>query len=57
MSIETAKSDAVKVLCAIKDYEYTELFIDEDGSGFIDLEGVTFYFDKSKAITKTEINL
>ena len=57
--IEQKAYDVSKVLDALKGYECVEIFIDEDdcGSGWIEIDGATFYFDNDKKITKTDILL
>ena len=56
--IEQKAYDVSKVLDALKGYGYVELFIDEDdGGGWIEIDGATFYFDSSKKVNKTDIQL
>jgi len=56
--IEQKAFDVSKVLDALKGYEYVDLFMDEeDGSGWIEIDGATFYFDSSKKVTKTDVQL
>ncbi|MCP3681825.1 MAG: hypothetical protein GY861_03970 [bacterium] len=57
MKIEESKKKALKILDAMKGESDIEISCDDEGSGWLDIDGVTFYFDSEKNITESVVPL
>ena len=56
--IDEVRVSAKKIVEALKGFEEVELFLDdEDGSGFLEIDGVCFHFNKDKEIEKFVMSL
>lgn len=56
--LEKKRRDALLIIHALNGHKFVEVFLnDEDGSGFIDIDGVCFNFGTDKKIKETCIPL
>ncbi len=55
--LETKKEVAEKVIPLLKEYDFVDFCVDDEGAGWVEIDGDTFHFESNGEIIRTDISL